>query len=408
MFNSETLEVAIGMVFLFLMMSLICTAIKEWIEALLKWRAMDLERALRNMLEAPDDPTGKTTQALYQHPIIYALFQGGYDYAQLRSSWFTMGTGADQHMRLSFRRNLPSYIPAAHFATAFLDIVARGAASPVASAKDAPTPATGPLTVDLLRQQAAKLPPHLSRTVLAGIDYANGDIAKVRKAVEQWFDGAMDRASGWYKRRTQALLFIIGLFAAVTLNVDSLHILHHLTADKSFREVVVQSAAAQKAPASANASDELATIQLARGELDAVSMPIGWEYPDGDTGTPGLWATQFCSAKADAGGAIRADCRFGRNPAYAIARIGFGWLITALAIMLGAPFWFDVLNRIMIIRSTVKPHEKSPEEPSQDGGNADRAQRVVVSAAPAPTPAAPQASPPPEDDAPNAPSQLAT
>ena len=39
-----------------------------------------------------------------------------------------------------------------------------------------------------------------------------------------------------------------------------------------------------------------------------------------------------------------------------------------MAIMLGAPFWFDVLNKIMIIRSTVKPHEKSPEEPSQDGG----------------------------------------
>src|SRR5476649_1918078 len=102
MLNSETLEVAIGMVFLFLMMSLICTAIKEWIEALLKWRAMDLERALRNML---DDPDGKTTQALYKHPIIYSLFQGTYDFTKLRSSWFTMGTGADKHMRLRDRRN---------------------------------------------------------------------------------------------------------------------------------------------------------------------------------------------------------------------------------------------------------------------------------------------------------------
>ena len=97
MLNSETLEVAIGMVFLFLLMSLICTAIKEWIEALLKWRAMDLERAMRTLL---DDPDGKTTQALYSHPIIYSLFQGGYDHRQLRSSWLVMGTGADRHMRL--------------------------------------------------------------------------------------------------------------------------------------------------------------------------------------------------------------------------------------------------------------------------------------------------------------------
>ena len=180
MLNSETLEVAIGMVFLFLLMSLICTAIKEWIEALLKWRAMDLERAMRNLL---DDPDGTTTQALYSHPIIYSLFQGGYDAAQLRRSWLTMGTGADKHMRLGARRNLPSYIPTAHFATAFIDFVARGATTPGAAAPGAAPP--GPLTIELLRAQAARLPEHLGRTVIAGIDYANGDIAKVRKAVEQ-------------------------------------------------------------------------------------------------------------------------------------------------------------------------------------------------------------------------------
>jgi len=379
MLNSETLEVAIGMVFLFLLMSLICTAIKEWIEALLKWRAMDLERAMRTLL-ADDD--GSTTQALYTHPIIYSLFQGSYDAAQLRSSWLVMGTGADKHMRLGARRNLPSYIPTAHFATAFIDLVARGPATPGAAASTAPS---DPLTIDLLRRQATQLPEHLSRTVIAGIDYANGDIAKVRKAVEQWFDGAMDRASGWYKRRTQALLFIVGLLTAVVLNVDALHILHRLTHDKTFRDVVVSRAAAAKAPASASAGDELASITLARGELDAVTMPIGWESPTTPGAQTQLWPTQFCSASADGSGTLSEACTFGRNPVYAVVRIVLGWLVTALAVMLGAPFWFDVLNRIMVIRSTVKPHEKSPEEPSQDGGS-DKVQRVVLSADAAPPP----------------------
>jgi hypothetical protein len=380
MLNSETLEVAIGMVFLFLLMSLICTAIKEWIEALLKWRAMDLERAMRTLL---DDPDGKTTQVLYSHPIIYSLFQGGYDHTQLRTSWLVMGTGADRHMRLGARRNLPSYIPTAHFATAFIDLVARGPAGQGDATSAAPP---GPLTIDLLRRQAALLPEHLARTVIAGIDYANGDIAKVRKAVEQWFDGAMDRASGWYKRRTQALLFMVGLLTAVVLNVDALHILHRLTHDKTFRDVVVSRAAAARAPASAGAGDELAAMTLARGELDAVTMPIGWESPTAAGVQSQLWPTQFCSASADDRGTLSESCAFGRNPVYAVVRMVFGWLVTALAVMLGAPFWFDVLNRIMVIRSTVKPHEKSPEEPSQDGGS-DKVQRVVVSAAPpAPTP----------------------
>jgi hypothetical protein len=67
-----------------------------------------------------------------------------------------------------------------------------------------------------------------------------------------------------------------------------------------------------------------------------------------------------------------------------------GWLLTALAITLGAPFWFDLLNKIMVIRSTVKPHEKSPEESSEDR---QRGPRTAAGPAPAPAPAANPAAP---------------
>lgn len=43
-----------------------------------------------------------------------------------------------------------------------------------------------------------------------------------------------------------------------------------------------------------------------------------------------------------------------------------GWILTAIAISLGAPFWFDILNKFMVIRSTVKPQEKSKNEASKD------------------------------------------
>jgi hypothetical protein len=60
-----------------------------------------------------------------------------------------------------------------------------------------------------------------------------------------------------------------------------------------------------------------------------------------------------------------------------------GWLITAIAATLGAPFWFDVLNKIMVIRSTVKPHEKSPEEASEDRQPARSSRGAAAPAAPA-------------------------
>ncbi|MFN6992891.1 MAG: hypothetical protein ACK4PH_01735, partial [Aquincola tertiaricarbonis] len=133
------------MAFLFLLMSLLATAAKEWLEGILKWRAMDLERAVRTLL---DDRDGTLTSFVYRHPLVYSLFQGSYDPAQLRSSATTPGVGA-QHMRLRARRNLPSYIPAAHFSKALLDLVARG---PVSSGEgdDAQVP-SGALDVATLR-----------------------------------------------------------------------------------------------------------------------------------------------------------------------------------------------------------------------------------------------------------------
>jgi hypothetical protein len=66
-----------------------------------------------------------------------------------------------------------------------------------------------------------------------------------------------------------------------------------------------------------------------------------------------------------------------------------GWLLTIFAVSLGAPFWFDVLNKFIVIRSTVKPREKSPEEGSEDRPSPRSA--AAVPTAPAPAPPVPQA-----------------
>ncbi len=367
MFNSETLEVAIGMVFLFLMMSIICTAIREWLEGLLRWRAKNLEKGVRTLL---DDHGGELTAQLFQHPTINSLYDGAYR---------------------PKGRNLPSYIPAANFSTAFLDLVVRGAVPKPAVNGDgdasgggaerkaaaagfvgvptttAAMPATAAgaagatLTIANLRAGAAALPSaHLRRFVLSLIDHADDDVGRARAGVEQWFDGTMDRVSGWYRRHTQALLFALGITAAVVMNVDALYVMERLTTDKAFRAAVVAEAAAEKA--SDRSPDEaLAALQAKHAELDRVGMPIGWTVCDGAQLPVPL---QFCTA----------DFRDGRSTAkardYAIVRLVLGWLVTAFAVMLGAPFWFDVLDKFMVVRSTVKPHEKSREEGSKDGSEA--------------------------------------
>jgi hypothetical protein len=375
MLNSETLEVAIGMAFLFLLMSIICTAVKEWLEGMLKWRAMDLERALRTLL---DDQDGTTTAYLFRHPVIDSLFEGRYDPAHLRDKWLTFVKSA-RYMRWSQRRQLPSYIPAEHFATAFLDLVARG---PVAESGSDDQGATSyRFTIESLRERAAALSsPHLRRTVLSAIDHSAGDLERLRLNIQRWFDGTMDRASGWYKRRTQTVLFTLGLLVAGVLNVDALHIMERLTSDKTFRDAGVTEASGAQAPD--ESASTVARIRATRQEIQNVAMPVGWSQVERPT-PPGVdlpaWITivpeQLCKAPEPE------KCNLRSDTWHRLVRIALGWLITAFAVMLGAPFWFDVLNKFMVIRSTVKPHEKSPEEGSED--RADKSSKGGASPAPA-------------------------
>ncbi|QBE65910.1 hypothetical protein [Pseudoduganella lutea] len=381
MFNSETLEVAIGMAFLFLMMSLVCTGIREYIEGFLKWRAMDLERAVRTLL---DDRDGQVAAYFYGHPLISSLYQGSYDPAVLattgkwESRWKILRAllrrdappdAAARNMPRAGRRHLPSYIPSELFAKALIDIVGRGPAG-----VDAEHTASDAVTVELLRERAAAIgSPILRRVVLSAIDYSKGDLNQLQLDLQRWFDGSMDRAAGWYKRRTQAILFGLGLAAAVSLNVDALYVMERLTNDKALRSAVVTAAgrlpesvdrmmptAGTGAPAVlALDAPALQAAEKARDLLREIGMPMGWVHLGGMGFFEGMRPVQLCKS-------VRASACTGSREHPSYARIAAGWLITAIGVMLGAPFWFDVLNRFMVIRSTVKPHEKSPEEGSED------------------------------------------
>jgi len=76
MFGSEMLEVAIGIIFVYLLISIICTAIREGIAAWLKTRAAFLEYGIRELLH--DKKAEGIARSFYEHPFIYSLFSGEY------------------------------------------------------------------------------------------------------------------------------------------------------------------------------------------------------------------------------------------------------------------------------------------------------------------------------------------
>src|SRR5947207_7576079 len=114
MFGSEVLDIGIGIIFVFLLVSLIASAIREGIEGWLKTRATHLEAGIRELLH---DPTGLgLAKQFFEHPLIYSLYSGEY----------TPRKDGILPIALTGGGNLPSYIPSRNFALALMDMAARG------------------------------------------------------------------------------------------------------------------------------------------------------------------------------------------------------------------------------------------------------------------------------------------
>src|SRR3569832_2310183 len=146
---SFIIDVAIGLVFVYLLLSLMCSAANEIIELWLKKRAIDLERGIREML-APGSKSGARdiVQKLYDHALVNNLFDSTYNGSRIGSP-----------LRYVLRTHLPSYIPARSFAQALMDLVARPAAAGGASGTTGSTPPTPNFDLRLDHPPAPALPP---------------------------------------------------------------------------------------------------------------------------------------------------------------------------------------------------------------------------------------------------------
>ncbi len=341
--GSEIVDVAIGLILMFLLLSLVCSSMKEALETVMKYRSRDLERGLREIFG--ETQSKNLVASFYQHPLINGLFKGNYNPKK--------------------KGNLPSYIPTETFSLAVMDLLwpnslralsLQSSSVPRRAGGDLPSELSNPAPsnpAEDFKAAVLDLPAesNLRGALLPLIDSAGGDIDQVRKNIEQWYDNAMDRVSGWYKRRTQIIIAALGLLIAISMNVDTLAIVRYLNTNQTTRAVLIaesqaylESGHAPQQPTGTELVDTLGWIERQGG------IPIGWALQK----EAGQSQQDF-------------DKDWRRPPATAVtwAYKVAGLLFTIFAISLGAPFWFDVLNRIMVIRSTVKPAEKSQREKSK-------------------------------------------
>ena len=197
---------------------------------------------------------------------------------------------------------------------------------------------------------------------LETLDQYEDEPPALSRAFEIWFNDSMDRLTGWYTRRAQVLSVIIGLLLSVSANIDSLTLADHL-----WREPAVGTALAAQAESYLQSNQDGFTppsgsqVITLRDQLYATNLPIGWIgapvyiLPAGDQAATPV-CTRFPQTATDVYGLLLADVCYpitnAPRPENTTGWIlkGIGLLITGLATSKGAPFWFDVLNKIINVR----------------------------------------------------------
>ena len=287
------LDVLIGLFFLYFLLSIVCSAVQEAIAQIFSLRARTLEDGVRNLLGDEG-----LTERFFRHPRLKALSKP--------RGWLRQPRG-------------PSYIPSRVFALTMLDSL---------------VPPSEEDSRDLLVRAREKLddpdlPGRVKTLLRDALDHAGGRRDRLRAELERSFDEAMDRVSGWYKRRTQLILFAIGLVAVLAMNADTFSVAQRLWKDDALRAAVVQQAADTSATAAqcpGAASDDSPQERAAKcvDDIHQLGLPLGWS-----------------SATSPHGWGI-------------VGKIG-GLLVTAFALSLGASFWFDVLSKIARLRASGPP-----------------------------------------------------
>jgi hypothetical protein len=230
---------------------------------------------------------------------------------------------------LSQNAKKPSYVPSDLFALALMDIIAPS------------DPTKGSRTMGDLRKGASHLPKELRETISSLLDDAEDSLKKARENLEKWFDEGMDRVSGWYKRESKKIIFACALAVTLVLNADTISITKTLFRDPTMRAGLIATAQEiAKKPTNNSPNGELENIKLVKEEMNRLQFPLGWTKES--AATLGWTRESFDNW----------------NTLWQTLIKAVGLFLTGLAVSLGAPFWFDMLNKIINLRSTGTKPEK--------------------------------------------------
>lgn len=312
------LEVAIGLVLTWLIISVATVEVQNIINKIFNRRGKFLEQAILDMFRGEEE----FVEAFYEQPVIKALYKKNFFGKPIK----------------------PDYIPNEAFAEALFEMFVNLGTEEGKLPEDTVSLERVIAQIEKVNAQnpelgyfAKRLIPELDITEsIAKLRTTKDKVAEFKNNAESWFNNSMTKASFWYKDNAKTFALIIGIILAAVFNVDSIQITEQLWREPTLRQSLV---------AQAQVADET-TGPKSVAELEAyykdLDLPVGWERDQ----LPVRWGW--------------------------VSKV-IGILISGLAAMQGAPFWFDMLKKLLRFKdgesnsSTSQPAETAPAPPQAVG-----------------------------------------
>jgi hypothetical protein len=337
------LDVVISLFFIYLILSLLASGLQEFIATVFEWRSKHLKSAIEILLgdNEANDPSALQAQEiahkLWNHPLILSLNQ------RKKRKILPPSVG-------------PSYIPSKMFATTLLEILKTdydfNASETIGEIVESIN--KNEKLEPQLQQRISSIALIAQRTASAS---ENG-INALEKEIIIWFDQSMERASGVYNRNVKGFAVLIGLLVTLALNADTLHILESLNRDAALRSgisLVASNVISNNKTQIDDCLIETKKIDDPRQKLkkqnqcfeyiytglDNIIMPLGWDTSNFPVSIQEQLAKQVSPL----------FFTNGMPSILGTMRLLFGWLLSAAAIGMGAPFWFDLLGKFINVRN---------------------------------------------------------
>jgi hypothetical protein len=306
------LELVIGLVFIYFILGLMSTVVREIFNNFLNYRAKHLEAWLK------DTFSEELGSKILKHKLIDGL---------------------------TAKKRRASFYPTKVFINTLLD--------QINSEKDKDGD-NKPYTIDSIKKKINEsdlLPADFKRTLLQSISESRGDLKRFKNDVGNWFDQAMVRISGTYKKHTQKALILISFIIVVAVNADTIELSKYFhdnpvqrkamveqidrmvkegELEELYQDIIHENDTVQNTAVIPidSLKAEIQTFHELNEELSSYNLPLGWQKV-----TIGMGVLNH------------------QNPGWILSKI-CGLLLTTLAVSIGAPFWYDVLNKLVNLRSS--------------------------------------------------------